>query len=130
MATGQRDMGVRFRPSACSAAAFALVVLSPVVAWVAWISWSEYTASDTMNVLWFVTVALGCLVAGGLAPGTTMRPAVLIVTAVVATMTTLYLWWSSEDSTGLFGIGFIVASFIVVPAAAALVVLGYRLRSF
>lgn len=125
MTTGQRDMGVRFRPSVRSTAAFAVVVLSPVVAWVTWISWSEYKASDTMTVLWFVTAALGCLAAGGLAAGTALRPAVLIVTAVVATMTTLSLWWSSEDSTGLFGVGIVVATFIVVPAAAALVGLGY-----
>lgn len=127
MAIFQRHVGLRPGSAARSAAAYSLVLLSPAVAWVAWISWSEYKASDIMSVLWFVTVALGCLVAGGLAEGTAARPVVLTALAIVATLTTLYLWWSSEDVTGLFMVGIVTVTILVVPAVVALVGLGHFL---
>ncbi len=85
-----------------TATACCLVGLGPGVAWLAWISWSSGRPSDTVHVMWFVTVAIACFLAGIMAPRGSLHFTVLAVVGVLATMTTLYLWWSSSDSTGLF----------------------------
>lgn len=77
-----------------------------------------------MYVLWFVSVAVGCLVAGSMAARRSARMAALTAITIVSTMTTLFLWWSSEDSTGQFGVGILLATPLVIMGAAALVPFG------
>lgn len=105
-------------------AAYALVTLGPAVAWLVWISWDS-GGSDATTVTWFVTVALASMVAGSLAGGgRRLHDACLPVVAGVATMTTLYLWWSATDLTGMFMIGIIAATPLVALLAPLLVLLG------
>ena len=107
--------------------AYALVGLGPVLAWLAWISWSDEKASDAMHVVWFVTVAATCVLAGGLAPRKSTHLTVLAVTAIIATMATLFLWWSTGDSNGLFMIGIMLATPMVSLAAPILLLVGRHL---
>ena len=104
--------------------AYALVGLGPVLGWLAWISWSDEKASDAMHVVWFVTVAATCVLAGGLAPRKSTHLTALAVTAIIATMATLFLWWSTGDSNGLFMIGIVLATPMVSLAAPILLLEG------
>lgn len=110
-----------------TALACGLVIFGPGVAWVVWISWTSDKASDAMHVAWFATVAIACLVAGGLAPRTPRLYLPLFVVAPASTLLTLFLWWSAEDDTGLFMIGIIIATPLVVGAAIVLLLLGHNL---
>lgn len=123
-----RDNG-RTRDGAAvrAAIAYALVLLGPAAAWLAWISWSVGKASDALHVACFASVAVGCVLAGGLAPRRTTHLVAVAVLAVLATMTTLTWWWSSADSSGLFVVGLVLALPLVATAALLLLMLGRRL---
>ncbi len=110
-----------------TAMAYALVGLGPALAWLAWISWGGEWASDAMHVAWFGTVAATCVLAGGLAPRTRTHLAALAVTAIIATIATLFLWWSTDASDGLFMIGIMLATPMVSLAAPILLLVGRRL---
>jgi hypothetical protein len=105
----------------------AMVVLTPPVAWLVWVSWSDGKASDAMHVAWFATVALGCVLAGALADRT--RLLVIAGAAILSTIVTLFVWWSSEDESGLFLVGIIIATPLVVAASLPLLLLGHALKS-
>jgi hypothetical protein len=107
-------------------AAHLLVVAVPLLAWLVWVSGREGYAGDAAHVGWFATVALGVLVAGFVAPPRT-RLGVLALLAVVATMVTLWGWWSSEDESGLFVIGIVLAAPLVALAAPVLLLAGRAL---
>jgi len=107
--------------------AFLVVLLTPALAWVLWVFAPGQSQSDAAHIGWFGTVALGCLLAGRLARPRGARFAVLCLVAVVATLVTLFLWWSAADETGLFVIGIGLAVLPVVFAAPVLVGLGGRL---
>jgi hypothetical protein len=110
-------------PSRATVAAFALVVLSPLVAWLLWVSWSDSKASDAMHVAWFATVAVGCVAAGALAPGRGTR-AWLAAVAVLSTLATLFWWWSAQDDSGLFIVGLVLATPLLVAASVPLLWIG------
>ena len=112
-----------------TAMAYVLVALGPVLAWVTWISWSDEKASDAMHAAWFATVAATCVLAGGLAPRRSTHLAALSGIAIVATMATLFLWWSTSDESGLFIIGIMLATPIVSLAAPLLLLVGRRLTA-
>jgi MFS-type transporter involved in bile tolerance (Atg22 family) len=110
------------------AASTVVALLAPPVAWAAWISWSDGKSGDAQHVAWFATVAVGCVLAGALAP----RGARLLwpaAAAVLSTLGTLFLWWSSEDESGLFLVGLIIAAPLVVAASLPLLLLGQALAS-
>lgn len=107
-----------------AAAAYALVLLSPALAWLAWVSWDGGYANNAMSVLWFVTVALGCLIAGIIAPRSKRHYFALAAIATVSTIVTLYLWWSSEDETGLFMVGIMMATPLVIVASGVVLLIG------
>lgn len=129
MSLGRQESAAHARPRRRTVFAYGLVLLSPVVAWVAWVSWSHGNASDAMHVLWFGTVALGCLIAGGLAPRSSAHFVALMVIAIVSTMVTLFLWWSAADITGMFMVGIIIATPLVVMAVAVVLLLGRSLAA-
>lgn len=104
--------------------AYGLVTLSPALAWLVWISWSDDKASDAMHVAWFATVAIACLAAGVMAPRGAAGYLPLFVLAPAATMLVLYLWWSTEDVTGLYMVGILFATPLVVATAAVLLIVG------
>ncbi|WGW13566.1 hypothetical protein LWF01_07365 [Saxibacter everestensis] len=130
MSSGQGEADAQARSTVRAALAYGLVLFSPVVAWIAWVSWSNGNTSNTMHVLWFATVALGCLIAGGFAPRTTGHYFLLMAIAIVSTMITLFLWWSAADSTGLFMIGIIIATPLVMMAVAIVLLIGRSLAAF
>ncbi|MGB7448986.1 MAG: hypothetical protein WA892_07655 [Ornithinimicrobium sp.] len=109
------------------AAAFLVVLLTPALAWVIWVFAPGQTQSDGAHIGWFITVASGCVLAGWLARPRGRRFAALWAVAVVATLVTLYLWWSTADVTGLFVIGIALAVLPVVCAAPVLLGIGSRL---
>ena len=109
-------------------AAFLVALLSPPLAWLVWVPWSNGSASDAVNIAWFVTVAVGCVVAGALA-GEHVRRLWLALVAILSTVATLWLWWSSEDESGLFVIGIIVATPLVAVASVPLLMVGGALAS-
>lgn len=102
-----------------------LVTLSPALAWLTWISWNADGASDSMHAAFFATVAIACLVAGSLAPRTAAVYLPLFVVAPAATMLTLYLWWSAKDTTGLYMVGIIFGTPLVVLTATVLLLVGH-----
>ena len=110
------------------AASLAVALLAPPAAWLVWVSWSDGTTSEARHVAWFVTVALGCVLAGALAPRSArlLWPALV---AVVSTIVTLFVWWSGEDESGLFLVGIIVATPPVAAASLPLMLLGRALAS-
>lgn len=110
------------------AASTVVALLAPPAAWVAWISWSDGKAGDAQHVAWFGTVALGCVLAGALAPpgAPLLWPAVV---AVLSTVVTLFLWWSSEDDSGLFLVGILLATPLVVASSLPLLLLGRSLAT-
>lgn len=114
--------------SRTTTASLAVALLSPPTAWLVWVSWSDGTTSDARHVAWFVTVALGCVLAGALAPRSArlLWPALV---AIVSTVATLFVWWSGEDESGLFLVGIIVATPPVVGASLPLMLLGRALAS-
>ncbi|KQV62996.1 hypothetical protein ASC64_18155 [Nocardioides sp. Root122] len=118
---------VTTRPTSV-AASVAVALLAPPAAWLVWVSWSDGKASDAMHVAWFVTVALGCVLAGALAPRSArlLWPALV---AVVSTIVTLFAWWSGEDESGLFLVGIFIATPPVVAASLPLMLLGRALAS-
>lgn len=118
---------VTTRPTSV-AASVAVALLAPPAAWLVWVSWSDGKASDAVHVAWFVTVALGCVLAGVLAaPGARLLwPA---LAAIGSTIVTLFVWWSGEDESGLFLVGIIVATPVVVAASLPLLLLGQALAS-
>ena len=107
-----------------TATAYSLVGLGPVLAWLTWISWSDEKPSDARHVVWFVTVASACVLAGGLAPRRSTHYAALTLIAILATMATLFLWWSAADSSGLFLVGIVLTAPLVSMAAPMLLLLG------
>lgn len=113
-------------PLARAVAAHLLVVTVPLLSWLVWVSGSEGKSSDAAHVGWFVTVAAGCLLAGFVA-AEGARLGWLSLLAVVATMTTLWGWWSSQDDSGLFVIGIALATPLVALAAPALLLAGRAL---
>ncbi len=120
-----RDASASFVAAAC---AYGLVLASPAVAWLVWISGSGDKASDARHGAWFATVAVGCLLAGVLAPRRIVHLLALWTVAIVSTMVTLYAWWSASDSSGLFVIGLILAAPLVAGGAVALLLAGLRLN--
>lgn len=112
-----------------TALGYGLVLLSPVIAWLAWIATADAYPSDARHVAWFATVALGCALAGLCAPSGKAHLTALALVAILATLTTLFLWWSSEDESGLFMVGIILAAPLVTGAAVALLLLGRALRT-
>ena len=104
-----------------------LVLLVPPLAWLVWIAPTD-SHSDARNVAWFVTVAVSCVLAGVVAGPATRYHQVGPV-AVLSTLVTLWLWWSSEDESGLFAIGIIIAAPLVTAASAPLLWLGRTLGS-
>ncbi|NYI69195.1 hypothetical protein [Spelaeicoccus albus] len=128
-ATSGTPDGWKTRPMR-TAAAYALVLLSPALAWSAWVSWDGGYASNAMSVLWFVTVALGCLISGILAPRSKRHYFTLVAIATVSTIVTLYLWWSSEDETGLFMVGIIIVAPLVLVASGVVLLIGRLLARF
>jgi hypothetical protein len=108
-------------------AALVVIALAPPAAWVAWISGAGGYASDTRTVLWFATVALGALLAGVVAPRGRQAWLSLWPVGLLSSLVTLWRWWSSEDDSGLFVVGLIIATPLVALAGMALVALGQRL---
>ncbi len=108
--------------------AYALVLLTPVLAWLVWVSGSGAKASDAMHVAWFATVALGCVTAGVFAPRQTLHLALLAVVAVISTIATLFWWWAGQDDSGLFIIGVVLATPLVALASVPLLLLGRLVR--
>ncbi|SED19871.1 hypothetical protein SAMN04489844_3895 [Nocardioides exalbidus] len=104
-------------------AALVVVLATPPLAWLLWISSADGTPSDARHVAWFATVALGCVVAGALA-GTRSRLWLPAVSGVASAVVTLYLWWSSEDETGLFMVGIIIATPLMLVASLPLLLIG------
>lgn len=104
--------------------AYGLALLGPVLAWLVWISWNEDKASDALHVLWFLTVAATCFLAGGFAPRGAGHLLALVAISTLSTITVLFLWWSSADVTGLFIIGIVLATPLVAIAAPILLLLG------
>lgn len=104
--------------------AYALVVLAPALAWLALVSWADGGASDQAHVAWFVGVAAACVVAGAVARPHAGHLAGMAAVAVASTMLTLFTWWSSQDGSGLFVIGIVMATPCVVLAAPALLLAG------
>ncbi|GAA1450477.1 hypothetical protein GCM10009641_82990 [Mycobacterium cookii] len=86
-----------------------MVVVGPPVAWLLWVSWSEDKASDAVHVAWFATVAASWIVAGALVGRRSTRVRIAAV-AVVSALATLFGWWSSQDESGLFVVGLIIAT--------------------
>ncbi|RYB90450.1 hypothetical protein EUA93_20070 [Nocardioides oleivorans] len=115
-------------PNRSRLAALVVVLAVPPLAWLLWISPVDGTASDARHVAWFVTVALGCVVAGALA-GARSRLWVLAAPGVVSAVVTLYLWWSSQDESGLFLVGIIIATPLMLVASLPLLLVGRALAS-
>ncbi|WP_460842914.1 hypothetical protein [Nocardioides marmoraquaticus] len=107
----------------------AVALLGPVVAWVVWVLPFGGQPPDAWPVAWFVTVAVGALLAGWLAPSGGWSLAAVSVVAVLATLAVLWAWWSATDDSGLFVIGFAVALPLVVVGGPALVAAGRGLRT-
>lgn len=100
------------------------MVLSPPLAWPAWVATSAGHPSDARHVLWFVTVAVGVLVAGAVGRPRGRMHVGLSVVAVVASVVTLFAWWGSEDETGLFVVGIVLATPPAAVAAPLLLLFG------
>jgi hypothetical protein len=67
------------------------------------------------------------VLAGALADRT--RLLVIAGAAILSTIVTLFVWWSSEDESGLFLVGIIIATPLVVAASLPLLLLGHALAS-
>lgn len=96
-------------PARIPLAAWSAVVLGPPVSWLLWVSWSGDKASDAAHVAWFATVAM-CWVAAGALAGRRSAHRRIAVVAVVSALVTLFCWWSSQDESGLFLVGLLIAT--------------------
>lgn len=106
-----------------------VALLSPGVAWAVWVLPSGGHPPDAWPVAWFVTVAVGAILAGSLAPSGGWSLAAVSVVAVAAALAVLWAWWSATDDSRLFVIGFALALPLVAVGGPALVAAGRGLRS-
>jgi hypothetical protein len=111
-------------PARIPLAALSAVVLGPPVAWLLWVSWSEDKASDAAHVAWFATVAM-CSIAAGALAGRRSAHLPIAAVAVVSALVTLFGWWSSQDESGLFMVGLMIATPCLVLASVPLLWIGH-----
>jgi hypothetical protein len=117
-------MTSRREPARIPLAALSAVVLGPPVAWLLWASWSDGKSSDAAHVAWFATVAM-CSVAAGALAGRRTTHLPIAAAAVVSALVTLYGWWSSQDDSGLFVIGLIIATPLLMLTSLPLLWIGH-----
>lgn len=73
---------------------------------------------------WFATVAMCSIAAGALAGRRSAHPPIAAA-AVVSALVTLFAWWSSQDESGLFLVGLMIATPCLVLASVPLLWIGH-----
>lgn len=112
-------------PSHLSASVAYLVVLAaPPLAWLLWVSWSQGKASDQAHVAWVGTVGFAAVLAGSWCRRRWWHVIGLTLLGTASAVVTLYLWWSSQESDGLFMIGIALFTPLALVAAPLLVKVG------